>query len=431
MNATIFAVASGAGRAGIAVLRLSGPLSGGALATLSGHSLPKPRRATRVHLRSGAGDPLDDGLALWFPAPRSFTGEDVVELHLHGSRAVLAALSEALLGLGLRPAEPGEFSRRAFHNGKMDLTQAEGLADLIDAETEAQRRQALRQIGGELAALYDGWRADLVRAQAHLEAAIDFAEEGLPEDLIDQVHTEVRALRQRIRAHLDDNHRGERLRDGVRVTILGAPNVGKSSLLNRLARRDAAIVSAIAGTTRDVIEVHLDLGGFPVIIADTAGLRDTAEVIEEEGIRRALDRAGQADIVLAVFDGAYLPVWDETTLRLIDSRTLVVVNKVDAAPADLPEEREGRPVLAVSARTGEGLDRLMEVLGTKVEALFSEGGMALTRERYRAALMECTEALARSERTNLPDLAAEDIRLAARALGRITGRVDVEDLLDV
>lgn len=429
---TIFALASGAGRAGVAVIRLSGPASGRAYARLSGRPPPPPRLASRVRLRDGGGEEIDDGLALWFPAPRSFTGEDVVELHVHGGRAVLAAMAEALTALGLRPAEPGEFTRRAFANGKMDLTAAEALADLVAAETAAQRRQALRQMDGALARLYEGWRERLVRLMAHLEAAIDFPEEGLPDGLAEAVRTALAGLAQEIAAHLADGRRGERLRDGVEIAILGAPNVGKSSLLNRLARREAAIVSATAGTTRDVIEVQLDLGGYPAVLADTAGLREAAEEIEGEGVRRALARAEAADLRLLVFDAAALPEIDPVTAALAADRCMVVLNKSDAAAAPPPGRIAGRPAFAVSARDGDGMAGLLEALGTEVAALAAVGEVpALTRARHRSALIDCAAALRRGLEAPLVELAAEDLRLAARALGRITGRVDVEELLDV
>lgn len=428
---TIFALASGTGRAGVAVFRLSGPAAGAALANLTRRDLPPPRRAVRVRLRDGIGELLDDGLALWFPGPASFTGEDVAELHTHGGRAVVAAVSDALVGLGLRPAEPGEFSRRAFHNGKLDLTAAEAIADLVDAETAAQRRQALRQMDGHLAALYDGWRETLIRALAYFEAAIDFPDEDLPDEVVDGVWASVESLRTAVAAHLAEAPRGERLRTGLHVAILGAPNVGKSSLLNRLARRDAAIVSAKAGTTRDVVEVHLDLGGYPVQLADTAGLRDAAEDIEEEGIRRALARWESADLGLVVFDGARLPALDSATLGLLDERSIVVVNKADLV-AECPAEIAGHAVVALSAATGQGVAALEALIERQAAALLGEGASPLpTRARHRAALAECLDALARARTAPLVELAAEDLRLATRALGRITGRVDVEDLLDV
>lgn len=428
---TIFALASAPGRGGVAVFRLSGPAAPEVLRHLSGQDLPPPRKAVRVRL-SHEGDQIDDGLALLFPAPQSFTGEDVVELHVHGGRAVAAALSDALVALGLVPAEPGEFSKRAFLNGKMDLTRAEAIADLVDAETAAQRRQALRQLDGGLAALADGWRAELVRALALMEAVIDFSDEGVPESLVDGVVASVAALIADMDDHLVQGSRSERLRDGIHIAILGAPNAGKSSLLNRLAGREAAIVSAQAGTTRDIIEVHLDLHGWPVVLADTAGLRDAAEEIEAEGIRRALARAEAADLKLAVFDAGLLPDWDAPTRSMVDGDAIVVLNKGDVAAGTLPAELDGHPAVAVSARTGDGLDRLLAVLEAEVAARYAvTAAPALTRARHRAAVEECVAALRRFTPQAEIELATEDLRLAAAAIGRITGRVDVDELLDV
>ncbi|NYZ13100.1 tRNA uridine-5-carboxymethylaminomethyl(34) synthesis GTPase MnmE [Azospirillum sp. RWY-5-1] len=433
MSVTIFALATAPGRAGVAVVRVSGPAAGDALRALTGRPLPRPRMATLVRLADPVGgETLDDALVLWFPAPRSFTGEDVAELHLHGGRAVVAGVIEALGSVpGLRPAEPGEFTRRAFENGKFDLTAAEAVADLVHAETAAQRRQALRQMAGALGTVYEGWRSRLLRALAHLEADIDFPDEDLPGGVPDAVRPVIEALAAEVAAHLDDRGRGERLRDGIHVAIVGAPNAGKSSLLNALAGREAAIVSARAGTTRDVIEVHLDVGGFPVVLADTAGLREATDEIEEEGIRRALDRADRADVKLAVFDGTSWPALDEATLRLIDRDSIAVVNKVDVS-GPVSGILAGQPLVAVSARTGAGLRSLEERLATFAdERLAGSGTPALTRARHRSALEECHGALLRSLSAVLPELAAEDVRMAARALGRITGRVDVEDVLDV
>ena len=425
--ATIFALASGAGAAGVAVVRVSGPGAGAALAALTGRPLPRPRVATRRRLVDpGTAETLDEALVLWMPGPASFTGEDVVELHIHGGRAVVAGVVEALgRRAGLRPAEPGEFTRRAFETGRMDLTAAEAVADLVAAETAAQRRQALRQMGGALARLYDGWRERLVRALAHVEAAIDFPDEDLPGGILGAATGEVAALEVAIGAHLDDGGRGERLRAGVSVAIVGAPNAGKSSLLNALAGRDVAIVSARAGTTRDVIEVHLDLAGCPVILADTAGLRETDDEIEAEGVRRARARAAAADLTVALFDATTAP--DDATRALVGPETIVVRSK-----ADLGAPLGGIGGLPVSARTGAGLAELLARLTMAVTDRFAAADQpALTRARHRSALTEARDALARSRSARLPELAAEDLRLAARALGRITGRIDVEDLLDV
>lgn len=432
---TIFAPATAPGRAGVAVIRVSGPGAGPAVAALAGR-LPAPRHATLATLRDPAsGEVLDRGLVLWFPAPHSFTGEDVAEFHIHGGRAVTAGLMEGLGRLSdLRPAEPGEFARRAFDNGRLDLTEAEAIADLVGAETAAQRRQALRQMGGELGRLYEGWRERLLRALAHLEAELDFADEDLPEVLGAAAAADLAALGRAIAAHLDDGRRGERLRDGIQIAILGPPNAGKSRLLNRLARRDVAIVSERAGTTRDVIEVHLDLGGLPVILADTAGLREPGDDIEGEGVRRTRLRAAEADLRLLVFDIRDWPRLDRATLALAGAESVVVLNKADLAGGALPDAPAplpGRPMLALSARTGQGVPDLLAWLERWAgERLSGAAGPALTRERHRQALVACRTALDRAAVAVLPELAAEDIRLAVRALGRITGRVDVEDVLD-
>jgi len=435
---TIFALSSAAGRAGVAVLRVSGPRALNCAQRLCG-AVPKPRQAALRRLRDPeSGEDLDRGLVLTFPGPASFTGEDVVEFHIHGGRAVVAGVLEALAREpGLRPAEAGEFTRRAFENGKMDLTEVEGLADLIDAETEAQRRLALRQMDGALGRLTEAWRSNLVESLAYIEAEIDFPDEDVPDAVSRRAGPLLKGVYQEIQAHLADEHRGERLRDGVSAAILGVPNAGKSSLLNALAKRDAAIVSDRAGTTRDVVEVHLDLGGYPVGLADTAGLRDAAEEIEGEGVRRALARAESADIRLVVFDGSQAEI-DERSRALLRPGDLAVVNKSDCAEAEgnlsVLRSGTGYSVHGVSALTGAGMEAFLAALEARVVDLAGVGEAAvLTRARHRRALEDCAAALERAlaDLDREPELLGEDVRLAARALGRITGRVDVEDVLDV
>ena len=398
------------------------------MAALAG-ALPPPRVARHVRFRDPeSSEELDDGVALWFPAPHSVTGEDVAEFHVHGSRAVLAAVMAGLSRRGLRLAEPGEFTRRAFLNDKLDLTQAEAVADLAAAETEAQRRQALRQLDGHLGGVYRGWGERLLRLVAHLEAAIDFPDEDLPPEIEREVAEGARALANEVESHLDDGHRGERLRDGIAVAILGPPNAGKSSILNQLARREAAITSPIAGTTRDVIEVAIDLAGYPVVLADTAGLRDSADVIEQEGLRRALKRAEEAELRLFVFD-ATRPEDAQGAAAWPGPDTLLVANKIDLASGrDAPPLARAIPV---SALTGEGLPKLIAALSSRVARSYDGTAPVLTRARHRQALETTLEGLRRSLAADLPELRAEDLRLAWRSLGRITGRVDVEDLLDV
>ena len=427
---TIVALASGAARAGVAVLRLSGPQAGAALEALTDRPPPPARQAARrAFCEPASGLSLDDGLALWFPGPASFTGENVAELHVHGGPAVVAAMIHACLEVpGVRPAEPGEFTRRAFENGKLDLAEAEGLADLVDAETEGQRRQALRQRRGALSALYEGWRGNLIEAAALMEAEIDFPDEDLPGALAQRAGPILAALAADMGKHLDDSHRGERVRDGYRIAIIGPPNAGKSSLLNALAQREAAIVSEIPGTTRDVVEVRLVLAGYPVWIADTAGLREAADSIEAEGVRRALERAEEADLRLGVVEGDLpLPANLAASLRPED---LLIRAKADLGLSGSPSApRERR----VSVLTGEGLAELEAALVAKVSAALSqEEAPALTRARHRRLVEEARAALERAIPALAvgPELAAEDVRLAASAIGRLTGRIDVEDLLD-
>jgi tRNA modification GTPase len=432
---TIFAVASGRGRAGVAVVRISGPAAGAALGALAG-TLPPARVARLARLADPQDrDPIDRGLVLWFPAPSSFTGEDVAELHVHGGSAVLAALAGALGRMaGVRPAEAGEFTRRAFENGKLDLTEAEGLADLVAAETAAQRRQALRQLEGALGTLYGGWRRRLVRALAFVEAAIDFPDEDLDPEAERRALADAAAVRAEIAAHLADGERGERLRDGLDVAIVGAPNVGKSSLLNALAKRDAAIVADMAGTTRDVIEVHLDLGGWPLVVADTAGLREARDVVEAEGVRRAAARAETADLRLVLVDARDWPAIPAEVAALAGPGALLVANKIDLVAAPLAPDAEGRVPLPLSVATGMGLPELLTALErAAAEALDGGGAPALTRARHRAALVDAEAALAGAvaEGRRAPELRAEDLRMAVRAVGRVLGKVDVERILDV
>ncbi|WP_028878103.1 tRNA uridine-5-carboxymethylaminomethyl(34) synthesis GTPase MnmE [Terasakiella pusilla] len=431
---TIYALASGAGRCGVAVIRLSGPHALTVLQQLSGKETFKPRYAHRVLLTDPvSGDRLDDGLALYFPGPNSFTGEDVVELQVHGGRAVVQSVQEILAGFdGLRLAEPGEFTRRAFENDKMDLTAAEGLADLIHAETRAQAKQALRQMDGALGSLYNDWADRIVRVLAHFEAVIDFPDEDLPEEVEAGVRAKVATLQGEIEDHLKDGHRGEMLRDGVRLAIVGPPNAGKSSLLNHLAKREVAIVSDIAGTTRDVIESHLDIGGYPVVVSDTAGIRHSEDVIEVEGIRRAQSTAEQADLKVILFDSSDWPNLDEKALSLIDEDSLVVFNKIDKASKPDVGDLQGRTPLYMSAKSGEGLADFFKALEQEVaERCMMTGAPALTRARHREALEDCVQSLVRFAQIDLAELAAEDLRMATRSLGRITGRIDVEDVLDV
>lgn len=444
-RATIFALSSGRPPAAIAVVRISGPRAQSGLVALMGR-LPQPRRATLARLRDPVTQEIiDEALGLWFPGPHSETGEDMAELQVHGGRAIAARVLEVLGTLeGFRLAEAGEFTRRAFENGRLDLTAVEGLADLIYADTQAQRRQAFRQYKGELGNRAETWRGRLIEALALVDAGIDFPDEGdVPVNLaaraVDIVGPLVDELRQA------GAGQGERLREGLRVAIAGAPNVGKSTLLNRLARREAAIVSPHAGTTRDVIEVHLDLQGYPVTMLDTAGLREAADPVEQEGVRRAWSAVTDADLVLWVMDAAEV----EAGVGLVqqqpagsDTRHWIVVNKIDllAGPArealavKLAERLPGQTSLTISASTGAGIEDLVRALAIFAETFFTAEPALVTRERHRVALREAAAALEDALRLGAhgsEELLAEQIRLACRALERLTGRIGVEDILDV
>jgi tRNA modification GTPase len=424
---TFYAVSTAPGRAAIAVVRVSGSKASSALRALTGDPSPAPRKATVRNLKDAEGETLDSALVLWFPAPASATGEDLVEFHLHGGRAIVESVLHALAALpGLRAAEAGEFTRRSVENGKLDLTRAEALADLIDAETPSQRRQALKQFEGALAELYESWRAQLIEALAWAEAVIDFSEEELPADLEARLHAPMLALHTEMTRHLDDAHRGEMTREGLFLTVIGAPNAGKSSLVNALARRDIAIVSEMPGTTRDILEARLDLGGYIVHLADTAGLRSAGDAIEAEGVRRALARAAASDMTLLLLDGAARDPFAGLDEKAVARATLAVWNKSDLA---WPAPREG---LHISAKTGEGLEALLAALQEQVRKRLDRPRESppMTRARHRECVTVAVESLSRALKATQCELVAEDLRLALRAIGRLTGRVDIEELLD-
>jgi tRNA modification GTPase len=443
-GSAIFALSSGRPPAAIAVVRVSGPRAGVALEKLIGR-IPEPRKAKLARVRDPAnGETIDEAIALWFPAPHSETGEDVAELQLHGGHAVVAAVLDALGKIeGCRLAEPGEFTRRAFENGKLDLTAVEGLADLIAAETPAQRRQAFRQLKGLIGDRAEAWRRRLIETLALVEARIDFSDEAdVPEDLIGPAVHAARQLRDEIAGALADNGRGERLRDGLVVAIAGPPNAGKSTLFNRLARREAAIVSPYAGTTRDVIEVHLDVAGYPVTVLDTAGIRDSDDPVEQEGVRRARTRAAEADLVLWVTDAsARGGAADQRGEQFPGSDVWLIENKVDLAAKKCGVSRghkdEYKFSSSISAMTGQGIDALAGALSAFAKDYFASTDSAIvTRARHRRALEETVAALDRAlvqaAKSRAPEeLIAEELRTAATSLGRLTGRVDVEDILDV
>lgn len=431
---TIFALSSGPAPAGVAVIRISGPASAAVVTALCGLAPGRdlaPRRARLVRLRDPAdGEFLDEGVVLWFPTPGSFTGEDVAELQIHGGAATVAAVL-AVLGRqpGCRPAEAGAFTRRAFANGRMDLTEVEGLSDLIAAETEAQRRLALRHAMGDGRDRYEAWTERLIHVLATLEAAVDFPEDDLPEKMLERNEIEIRRLIEEWRQDIDDGARTDRIRDGVRIAILGAPNVGKSSLLNRLAGREAAIVSEIAGTTRDVVEVRLDLGGYLATVSDTAGLRETADTVEGEGVRRARLAGDAADIVLMAAEDA--ATVDAMLAESVGDKAVGILTKADSGA--VPQGwQDGVSRFAISSVTGAGIGALVAALSMRCAALAGVGaGVASVRARHRDALERAALALEGAVEAPEVALVGEDVRAALTELGRITGRVDVEAVLDV
>ena len=426
---TIFALSSGRPPSAIAMVRVSGPQAGATVTALAGR-LPAPRMATRVLLRDASQQPIDEAVVLWFPGPASATGEDVAEFHIHGGRAVLAALFAALAAFeNVRAAEPGEFTRRGFENGKLDLTEAEALDDLIHADTDRQRRQALRQMEGLLGDRARDWRAQIIEAAALIEAGIDFADEGdVPQELIKPALAKIRALHGEIQEVVAAQRRSERLREGLVVAIAGPPNVGKSTLMNQLARREVAIVSPHAGTTRDVIEVQLDLDGYPVTVIDTAGIRETDDPVEQEGVRRARARAEEADLVLWMIDAQHEAARSDGA-----ASAWVVRNKIDLSVV-AGSAKSAASEFRISAARGDGIGDLMAALVSFAADYFGTNeGALITRERQRRLLEDAAASLERSLVAigQGEELAAEDLRSAATSLGRLLGRVDVEDILDV
>ena len=433
MKHTIFALASAQGRAGVSIIRLSGDKALWAVQQFTTKSLT-PRMAVYTPL-TWHGELIDEAVVVWFKAPHSFTGEDCVELHVHGSKAVLDRLYVILIELGLQLAAPGEFSRRALEHGKLDLTQAEAIADLVDAESEAQRRQALTQLGGGLKQQYEAWRSDLIDILARLEVYIDFPDEDLPVELTDSILDRIRALEAQLSAAIADSHRGRQIREGYRIVILGEPNAGKSSLFNALLKAEAAIVTPIAGTTRDIIEAQLRIGPYSVLLYDTAGLRETEEIVEAEGIRRARAKAEEADLRIWVIDSTS-PALPED----FRDGDLMVFNKIDEAEESerqavsaLRVSRE-TSVFAVSVALGEGVaDLVATVEHTVGEQLSAQTFPAATRLRHIERLTEAHDQLAIAARSNLavPELSAENIRSAVNSFEQLFGRYDVEGVLDV
>ena len=451
---TIYALSTTYGKSGVAVVRISGENVKQVISQMTSLDVVNiiPRHAYFTNLCGIVSrETLDKSLLIYFEAPHSFTGEDVVELHIHGSRAVISSVLKNLSQLeNFRLAEPGEFSKRAFYNNKMDLTEAEGLADLIDAETSEQRKFALRQMEGSLKNVYEAWRKDIISILAHLEAYIDFPDEEIPESIKNNILNSVFKLKDEINKHLSKDNIGERLREGFRIVIAGPPNVGKSSLLNALAKRDAAIVSETAGTTRDAIDVHLDIKGYPVIITDTAGLHETGEEIEKKGIKIAQQKMEDADLIIALFDASKDSVHPlENMKKSFKNKTLFIGNKTDKLKESHPKKvnfisanppssviaRKAssltRQSIFISAKTGAGTDELLETIYNHIKDKFSaSSGLLITRSRYREALQKVAQSLSSFDLNKEIELSAEDVRLAARELGRITGRIEVNDILD-
>ena len=429
---TIYALSTVYGKSGVAVIRISGPSALKTIENLTDIKIDKikPRYTYFTNIYDNNKNILDKSLVIYFKAPFSFTGEDIVEFQIHGSKAVISSILDTFSKINdLRLAEPGEFSKRAFYNNKMDLTEAEGLADLIDAETSEQQKYAIRQMEGNLRGLYEGWRETLLNILAHLEAYIDFPDEELPSDIIDNIQNTVFKVKENILKHLSDGNIGERLRDGFRVVILGEPNAGKSSLLNAIAKREAVIVSDIEGTTRDAIDIHLDINGYPVIFTDTAGLRTTGEQIEQKGIEIAYKKAQDADIIICLFDGLKNIPQDFENIK--QNQKIYVANKIDKLNDKQKTDISNKGYLLISAKHNQGIDALLQNISSKIKDKFtSSSGVLITRQRYRETLHNTINYLSEFNFDKEIELSAEDIRLACREIGKITGRIEVDEILD-
>ena len=431
---TIYALSTGPGVSGIAVVRVSGKEAAEVVKRLTGDDLPVPRVATLKKINYiNTNNLIDEGVVIWFPGPNSYTGEDLAEFHVHGSRAVVSALHSSISGIkNCRLAEPGEFTKLAFQNGKINLLKAEGIADLVSAETEIQRKQAVEIMSGKSSNKFASWRAKLLKILAHVEAKIDFPDEDLPKDILDEIQKTSNQVSKEIEKVLDDQKVGERIREGFKIAIVGPTNAGKSSLLNYLSKRDVAIVSEIAGTTRDVIETHLNLDGYPVVVSDTAGIRESKNEIEKKGIKLALNRAEDADLKLIIVDAKSVD-FTSVLKELIDENAILVVNKSDLIAGNINNELKKHDHILVSIKNNLNLDKLILKIKKKLENKFiSYGDILITRERHRQHLEQCISHLKNFKNKNGSedyDKAAEDLRLATRHLGMIVGKVDVEEIL--
>ena len=431
---TIYALSTGPGVSGIAVIRVSGKEAAEVVKQLTGDDLPVPRVATLKKINYiNTNNLIDEGVVIWFPGPNSYTGEDLAEFHVHGSRAVVSALHSSISGIkNCRLAEPGEFTKLAFQNGKINLLKAEGIADLVSAETEIQRKQAVEIMSGKSSNKFTSWRAKLLKILAHVEAKIDFPDEDLPKDILDEIQKTSNQVSKEIEKVLDDQKVGERIREGFKIAIVGPTNAGKSSLLNYLSKRDVAIVSEIAGTTRDVIETHLNLDGYPVVVSDTAGIRESKNEIEKKGIKLALNRAEDADLKLIIVDAKSVD-FTSVLKELIDENAILVVNKSDLIVGNINKELKKHDHILVSIKNNLNLDKLILKIKKKLENKFiSYGDILITRERHRQHLEQCISHLKNFKNKNGSedyDKAAEDLRLATRHLGMIVGKVDVEEIL--
>ena len=431
---TIYALSTGPGISGIAVIRVSGQNASEVIKKITGSKLPSPRMATLTKFnKNETKELIDEGVIIWFPAPNSYTGEDLAEFHVHGSRAVINAMHSTISKIkNCRLAEPGEFTKRAFQNGKINLLKAESVADLISAETEIQRKQALKIMAGKSSDKFNSWREKLLKILSHVEAKIDFPEENLPKNIITEIQKTSKGILSEIKKTLNDHKVGERIREGFKIAIVGQPNSGKSSLLNYLSKRDVAIVSETAGTTRDVIETHLNLDGYPVIVSDTAGIRNSKNEIEKKGIKIALDRAEDADLKLVIVSVKNVD-FTEVLRGLLTKNAILVVNKSDLVKGKLNKKFKKYEHILISIKKDINLNKLIFKIKSKLKNQFTTSeNILITRERHRQNLINCVQHLEKFQKkksTQDFDKAAEDLRLATRHLGMIVGKVDVEELL--